>query len=614
MERQRPSQTERQKAPRAEVAPNLIYVSAKENILFPINNEQLRQKQMLLAGIHDAGFAIVTPVHLLAAARYITTHEGTSMPSAGEELTSQKAKGRLKKEQKQFAIDVLSKLKITVEGTATHYTYEEHDITPEVEFEAAEHTDERLREDWKSSLWVDGMREVVKDMTESLGDRKLAYIDTTLFQPGGKETMHPVINVVTAQDGTTNTNGDTNIHVTTTDHVHTQITEVADTFNTMRTRRNRLHAAIQNREIEVVSQFEREQWPSHPVMNQLKKEAAPVVKDVMRETGLQCDPLDLLYQTLFRATTLPVADVFQNGDRIEAHLREIGAYDNWRNLLSLDPWAVTQPINHDLVRSIVEEQAIIVGERIASTQLPVEDILGRKGIFGEAGWQMVKSNGNVFAIRPEGDRLGEDSVEKKRVEFVPVDTDLAKEFHRVFHYIHTPRAEKAFGLFLEGEELPFSIVAFDAIDRDYKKDLLLMQGYDPEKCLDLARLYSRPGTPFNTSSTIFTLAFEYFRQNEPDVQATLSAFMPSYAHGMSMISAGFNDGVLIKPGKHTFGKKEIDGTEVWEHLTNRRSDESQETALSQWPLLPVMELLAPIQRRTRFSQFPEVKDKMIVVK
>mgnify|MGYP001589970770 FL=1 len=325
------------------------------------------------------------------------------------------------------------------------------------------------------------------------------------------------------------------------------------------------------------------------------------------------DPLDLIYQTLFRSTTYPMAEIFNNGQELELYAKNMGAYEDWKNILLLDPGIVRKyEIKSKNILPIIEEQKLIINQRIVSTFLPVEDILGRKGIFGEQGWQLLKSGGDILAIRSAEDRIGGIVSDQKAVSFRLVDIGLAKEFHRVFHYIHTPRAQISFGMFLENEELPFSILAFDAIDREYKKDTLLMHGYDPRKCLDLARLYSRPGTPFNTSSTIFSSAFGYFREHGLDVQAVLSAFMPTYAHGMSMISAGFNDGVLIKKGGHVFGKKEINGKIVFEHLTKRRSDVRIVTVESVWPLLPVMELMAPIQK-PRFLPFEGVNEKMVAI-
>jgi hypothetical protein len=38
-----------------------------------------------------------------------------------------------------------------------------------------------------------------------------------------------------------------------------------------------------------------------------------------------------------------------------------------------------------------------------------------------------------------------------------------------------------------------------------------------------------------------------------------------------------------------------------------------ETTQSVWPLLPVIELLAPIQESPRFTPFEEIKGKMVAV-
>ena len=86
--------------------------------------------------------------------------------------------------------------------------------------------------------------------------------------------------------------------------------------------------------------------------------------------------------------------------------------------------------------------------------------------------------------------------------------------------------------------------------------------------------------------------------------------MPTYAHGMSMISAGFNYGSLVKEWRHAFAKRDINGQEVWELVTKRRIDESQTIIESQWPLLPVFELLAPL-KSPRFMPFPELSGRMV---
>jgi hypothetical protein len=290
------------------------------------------------------------------------------------------------------------------------------------------------------------------------------------------------------------------------------------------------------------------------------------------------------------------------GAEVDKQLIRLNAYNYWRNILKIDP-DMTYALNEDVLKRIVHEQALITADRLKGVDPKMIGLIKRTGIFSESGWKLKKYKGSVFAVRADQETNRE--LDKREVFFRSVDTEYAKYLQEKFHYIHTPRAVKSYGLFLEGEELPFSVVAFDEVDREYKKDLLLMLGYNPEKCLDLSRLYSRPGTPFNTSSTIFSLAFAHLRENEPSTQAVLSAFMPTYSHGMSMISAGFNFGVLVKEWRHSFAKRNINGKDAWELVTKRRVDNEQTIMESQWPLLPVFELLATL-RPPRFTPFDDL--------
>ncbi|MFL5658313.1 MAG: hypothetical protein ACJ8CB_29530, partial [Ktedonobacteraceae bacterium] len=109
-------------------------------------------------------------------------------------------------------------------------------------------------------------------------------------------------------------------------------------------------------------------------------------------------------------------------------------------------------------------------------------------------------------------------------------------------------------------------------------------------------LYSKPGTPGNTSSSMFSLVFSYLRVNYPEAQAILSSFMPAYASGVSMTSGGFDNPVLVKPLEHTFVERTIDGITCYEHVTNRRMVEAPGKKLwNRFPLLPTIELLSSIQ-------------------
>lgn len=376
-------------------------------------------------------------------------------------------------------------------------------------------------------------------------------------------------------------------------------------------RRYQLEQAIHNGEITTIPKFTLDRWPYDPLMRLLRQDVRPFVQEYITSTGAVCDPQDLKYQTLFRLTTFDVAEVFEKGDELEEYLHKIGAYKNWRNLLLLDPAVINRfKLNGDLVRKVIAEQYLIIRDRLAKSKLPLNEMLRPNGIFAEQGWVIQRRTDGFFAVQEES---GISISEGIPLEFREVDPSLANQFHNDLHYIHTPRADKAFALFIQGEVLPFSIVALEAIDRPYKQNALLAQGYDPRKCYDLTRLYSKPGTPGNTSSSMFALAFGYLRTQYPETQAILSSFMPSYATGVSMTSGGFDNPVLVKPLMHTFVERTIDGITCYEHVTNRRMGEAAGKKIwSRFPFLPTIELLSAIQS-TRFTPITGVDKWMIEI-
>jgi hypothetical protein len=358
-------------------------------------------------------------------------------------------------------------------------------------------------------------------------------------------------------------------------------------------RRDVLRQRFQNREILATPKFTFDNWPTDPMMAHLRATVGPITDRYMTENDVLCDSKDLKYQTLFRLTTHDVPDLFEGGQELEEYLIGKGAYNNWRNILGVDPDFVKQfKVNPDLLASVIDEQRAVIERRLAASPLPLEDILRPSGIFAEPGWVIQKKDNKVYAVQEDTATSISDALP---LEFREIDPDMAVDFHRDLHYIHTPRADRAFALFVQGEEMPFSVLALEQIDRAYKSNALLFQGYDPKKCYDLTRLYSKPGTPGNTSSSMFSLTFNFLRSNT-DAQAILSSFMPSYATGISMTSAKMDDPVLIKPLLHQFVGTEHNGKTVYEQTTNRRlKGASGKIIRSRVPLLPTVELMCRIQ-------------------
>ena len=375
-------------------------------------------------------------------------------------------------------------------------------------------------------------------------------------------------------------------------------------------RRDTLREHYQNRELLTTPKFTYDKWPTDPLMAQLRATVSPITDRYVAENGVVCDSKDLKYQTLFRLTTHDVAELFVDGQELEEYLIAQGAYTNWRNILGVDPDFVRQfQVNPDILAATIEEQRAVIDHRLEDSTLPLDEILQQSGIFAEPGWVIQKKDNQVYAVQEDTATSLSGAMP---LEFREVDPELANAFHRDLHYIHTPRADRAFALFVQGEEMPFSVLALEQIDRPYKANALLFQGYDPKKCYDLTRLYSKPGTPGNTSSSMFSLTFNFLRSNT-DAQAILSSFMPSYATGISMTSGGMDDPVLIKPLLHRFVGTEVGGQTVYEQMTNRRlASATGKVIRSRVPLLPTVELMCRIQN-PRYQPLPGADTQMLEV-
>lgn len=596
----------------SEFTPPVIHINVPDLVIVQTTASDKRQSKTLMTSLDELGIAVITLQQILAAAYIAIEDTNQTMPfseiKAGQAPKNQCA--AINSAREDFVRDILAQISIETSGSAIRYYFNQEDITPRIKPHFFSDSEYR-------QTWINGVNEYLCGvLSNQKFDCPIAFVAVDPRRMTN-DKLTPMIGLIsgkdesfellTGQEVRLRKKVDAIIPLTAnTIYLKQKIDDVVAYFTHLRERDAALRADLAAGTIELEEQFDRDTWPGFALMNNVKHDVRAVVQQVMKEQDALCDALDLEYQTLFRLTSLPIADVFERGGELEQYLRQQYAYDYWRDILSLDPEKVNYPIKIDVIRKIAEEQLLIIQERMQGASLPLDKLLIRDGIFAEPDWKLQKYGGKLAAIKVQDDQV----VDSKEVSFRPVDPNYARELHSILHYIHTPRCIMAFGLYLEDDELPFSVVAFDEIDRPYKKDLLFMYGYNPEKCLDLARLYSRPGTPFNTSSTIFTLAFTYFKENQPEVQAILSAFMPTYAHGMSMISAGFNYGVLVKEWRHSFAQREINGKSAWELVTKRRVDESQTIIDSQWPLLPVFELMASLQS-PRFTPFSELEGKML---
>jgi hypothetical protein len=362
-----------------------------------------------------------------------------------------------------------------------------------------------------------------------------------------------------------------------------------------RLRREELKILLREGKIHTEPKFQPSNWPTDPLISLIKPTVASEVDSFSKTASSRFDAQDLKYQVLFRLTTYYPQDVFSNGSLLGEYLNSRGAYSDWRAISKLSKTFLEQfKLNDEVLSKTIIEQFEIIQNRLSKSDLPLDKILSPTLVSAEQNWHIHRREGKLFAAQG---RHIYDRSSIVNLEIHEVDIQFANAIFRDLHYIHTPRAKVAIGLFKSGDEIPLSVIGLAPVDRNYKKDALLMQGYDPEKGWESVRLYSRPGAPMHTSSTMLSQAIKYIKANYPDTEACLSAFMPSFANGRSMIAGGFDNPVLAKTLTLTFGDAYISDTPKFERMTNRRLESYVGPIINnKVQVLPTLELLRSIKK------------------
>lgn len=193
-----------------------------------------------------------------------------------------------------------------------------------------------------------------------------------------------------------------------------------------------------------------------------------------------------------------------------------------------------------------------------------------------------------------------------KLEIKEVPPKLAERVHKNFHYMHTPRNNgPCLGLFLQGSKMPFSILAIEKVDRNYKKAALAYYGMDAEHCYEVTRLYNACNSPYNTSSLMLSQASSYLKKHDRCWQSTISTFMPSYATGGSMFGGGFEQILFAKPCKHLYQET----PQGMATRTNRTATTSG-CLSNRTKIMPVIELIYARERKCSIVR----SDQQILVK
>ncbi len=327
-------------------------------------------------------------------------------------------------------------------------------------------------------------------------------------------------------------------------------------------------------------------WHSHWLINKLRDEVSELVGKKMASSDVPFDPQDLEHQALFYLTTF-------------------------------SPGKIT---SSDIVGT-VEDQYMIVRDRLLKAMSRDELsylFRGLKKFYPDLNvayrLKLVRENGQLYAV---GDGR------KFEVEFKVVDTSdkTIKLFTETLHYIHQGRdSGDIFAFYFKGDQYPWAIetAEFGKLSRVYKRKALLAHGINPDKAVELTRMYNLPGSPLNSVSIMDALVRRYYRQR--GVEALFTRTMPTYSKTKATTIAGGLDKVLcLKDLRHYFTPVEIGNCVIWQATTKRSLERSGydgevKSTHPAFELLPAMDVFDVIARKSTLAPLPELRDGVIYFK
>ncbi len=395
------------------------------------------------------GYAPIGLRYILGGLSYISQQENTQFPysdsasSDNVQNLSKQEKTKILTAQTEFLNAFLPRISI-VKDEVSHTNriiikndgQENSDITPFIEKYLTE-TDPNVDILFQNKLCLGKAIGILKDHMDT-NRGVVAILDNSMTRQEG-----PNIQITTSEEKSTNNQRQPDKTINADEEAtHLEVLKEIARFKKIQKHRIQTQENIDSGQTRLLEAFTKENWPTHPLMERMKEEAIPIIKEVTENSGILCDQQDIRYQTLFRLTTLPIEQLFENGDQLHDYMESQGSLTDWQQIPHLDRTILSgYNMHQDTIEKATREQLLIIQKRLEQSTLPLEQILIPQGIFAQEGWQLIKSKNDIFIINPQ-------SGEKIPIDFRPVDQDIATAFHNDLHYIHTPRSGQAFGMFL----------------------------------------------------------------------------------------------------------------------------------------------------------------------
>lgn len=315
------------------------------------------------------------------------------------------------------------------------------------------------------------------------------------------------------------------------------------------------------------------QWNSHRLIKELRD------KIYARMPHGLFDPQDLEHQVLFRLTTFDPAD-----------------------------------ITDETIEECIAEQLLIIENRLKSISSELPYLFRgldchSKDLNAEQRLELKNDNGSLYAIG-HGRRF---EVEFKKI----TDTAVIDLFTEKLHYIHSARHRgDAFGFYFKGDTMPWGVETVEPsiIAKQYKRDALLAHGIDPNKAIEITRLYLLPGSPKNAISILDGLVARHYKAQ--GLEAMYTTTMPTYAKTKGATTAGgMKEVLLVKELSHTFRKEVIKRKTLYVHDVNGASAAAcgQISTHRAFPTLYTVETFMRLNQSKDIQPLPTLKNRVIFI-
>ncbi len=348
---------------------------------------------------------------------------------------------------------------------------------------------------------------------------------------------------------------------------------------TLKRRREKLFEWWVQGRIKTYSNFDlKKDWPTHPLITHIRKQIKPFIDKVVVQTKYIFDPQDLEHQILFRLTTFPPSQLFKRGLLLEEYFEECGVYNDWQKISFLNSKIISKfVLNQEIILKVLKEQLLLIHERVNKGNFSLnhifKNIKNSNKIFTTKEkeryilkWESINGKRCLAAVKFDSTGKVVNSVP---VEFKKINKKLGRKFIQALHYTHAPRLkEEIFGFFLSKSKFPFAIQTVNWIkdSPEFRQDALLIKGFNPERCIELRRLYTLPGSPRNIIGVLDRLIIRYFRKLY-DIEVVITTVMPMYAKTRSTtIASGIDQILYARLLSHKFICKKINGKKVWEYI------------------------------------------------